>query len=99
MQPESKYPRHALTVQRWRRGLWLHHPGPRFIALVVAAWWLALIAPTFAADEVVGPGLSSHNTLESASNFTNELGSWIWADKTFDGQTCQFWRSFEIPAS
>lgn len=28
---------------------------------------------------------------------TNGLGSWIWADKTFDAQVCQLWRTFEIP--
>jgi hypothetical protein len=25
------------------------------------------------------------------------VGSWIWAPKTSDKQTCRFWRSFEIP--
>ena len=25
------------------------------------------------------------------------VGSWIWADHTFDQQTCRFWRAFEIP--
>lgn len=25
------------------------------------------------------------------------LGSWIWDAKTFDGQTCRFWCSFDIP--
>jgi signal transduction histidine kinase len=25
------------------------------------------------------------------------LGSWIWDSKTFDAQTCQFWRTFDIP--
>jgi len=29
---------------------------------------------------------------------TNGLGSWIWAEKTFDRQTCHLWNSFEIPA-
>jgi signal transduction histidine kinase len=29
---------------------------------------------------------------------TNGLGSWIWASNTFNGQTCQFWNTFEIPA-
>jgi len=57
-----------------------------------------LIAPAAAADERAGGGQISHNTLGSVSNLTNELGSWIWAGKTFDGQTCQLWRSFEIPA-
>jgi signal transduction histidine kinase len=28
---------------------------------------------------------------------TNGLGSWIWEEKTLDNQTCQFWRTFEIP--
>ena len=28
---------------------------------------------------------------------TNGLGSWIWADKTEDNQTCQFWHAFDIP--
>ena len=28
---------------------------------------------------------------------TNGLGSWIWASQTFDKQTCQLWRAFEIP--
>jgi len=31
------------------------------------------------------------------SDATNGLGSWIWAETTFDKQTCQLWRSFEIP--
>ena len=30
---------------------------------------------------------------------TNGLGSWIWDAKTFDGQTCQLWNTFEVPAS
>jgi len=30
---------------------------------------------------------------------TNGLGSWIWAAQTFDRQTCQFWREFEIPSA
>ena len=34
---------------------------------------------------------------ETFENPTNVLGSWIWAEYTFDRQTCQFWRSFEIP--
>jgi two-component sensor histidine kinase len=25
------------------------------------------------------------------------VGSWIWADRTFDQQTCRLWRAFEIP--
>jgi len=29
----------------------------------------------------------------------NLLGSWIWDAKTYDGQSCQFWRAFDIPAN
>jgi len=28
---------------------------------------------------------------------TNGLGSWIWEEKTLDNQTCQLWKTFEIP--
>ena len=44
---------------------------------------------------------SSHAT-ETAStlwNSTQEVGAWIWADKTFDRQTCRLWKSFEVPNS
>jgi signal transduction histidine kinase len=34
----------------------------------------------------------------SALNDVDLLGSWIWDSKTFDAQTCQFWRTFDIPA-
>jgi signal transduction histidine kinase len=27
------------------------------------------------------------------------VGSWIWADRTFDQQICRFWRAFEVPRS
>jgi len=30
---------------------------------------------------------------------TNGLGSWIWASNTYDGQVCQLWKTFDIPAS
>jgi len=32
-------------------------------------------------------------------NATNGIGSWIWASNVFDSQTCQFWKTFEIPHS
>jgi signal transduction histidine kinase len=52
-----------------------------------------------AVNEVAGNGQNIPHALEIYDNPTNVLGSWIWADKTFDRQTCQLWRSFEIPAS
>lgn len=30
---------------------------------------------------------------------TNGLGSWIWADKVADNQTCLLWKEFEVPSS
>jgi signal transduction histidine kinase len=47
---------------------------------------------------------SAENKASSSSNSdpylspTSGVGSWIWADKTFDGQVCLLWRAFEIPA-
>jgi len=35
----------------------------------------------------------------SAINRLDLLGSWIWDAKTFDGQTCLFWRTFDLPAN
>jgi len=32
-------------------------------------------------------------------SLTDQLGPWIWAEKTFDNQTCQLWKTFEIPAA
>ena len=32
-----------------------------------------------------------------ALNSLDFLGSWIWDANTFDGQTCYFWRTFDIP--
>src|SRR6266481_4761778 len=42
-------------------------------------------APT----EVANPGLAEEWG----------VGSWIWTDRTFDKQTCQFWKAFDIPSS
>jgi signal transduction histidine kinase len=35
---------------------------------------------------------------ETYNSPTNGLGSWIWSNQTSNGQTCLFWRAFEIPA-
>lgn len=35
----------------------------------------------------------------TALNRLDLLGSWIWDAKTFDGQTCRFWRTFDLPAN
>lgn len=36
---------------------------------------------------------------DSDDSPTNGLGAWIWTAKTFDRQTCQLWRSFELSPS
>jgi signal transduction histidine kinase len=63
---------------------------------------LPLLAAGFAllsvADEPpVRAGVNE--TPATSENLTNSLGSWIWADKRFNGQTCQFWRTFDVPPS
>ncbi len=37
-------------------------------------------------------------TLKVIRAATDQLGSWIWAERTYDKQTCRLWQSFEIPA-
>ena len=79
---------------------------PHFLS-PAPAWVLALLlllrmpggTPTVTAQE----GTNSDTSLARASlylyNATNGLGSWIWASNTFDGQSCQLWRSFDLPQS
>ncbi|MGA2747488.1 MAG: ATP-binding protein [Verrucomicrobiota bacterium] len=52
-----------------------------------------------AAGSDAGGSNTNLAALASEDNPTNGLGSWIWTAKTFDRQTCQFWRSIEIPSS
>src|SRR5436309_149474 len=64
--------------------------------LVVAGMFLftlGLAAFVAVGDEPTAPdGQSAH----SGKPFSDLLGSWIWDSKTFDGQTCQCWRAFDI---
>ncbi len=46
---------------------------------------------------VSGTARSGSKLDDADYNPTNGLGSWVWAAKTFDRQTCQLWRAFEIP--
>jgi signal transduction histidine kinase len=62
----------------------------RAIALLLLTANFAFIS--YAADSNSEPSAASEN-------LTNTLGSWIWADKRFNGQTCQFWRTFDVPHS
>lgn len=64
------------------------------LALVMSS--LAVVLPIHAADAVTDNKLTDSGPYISP---TNGLGSWIWASNTYDGQVCQLWRSFEVPAS
>jgi len=43
-------------------------------------------------------GFSAYHLAKVPADATNGLGSWIWADKTFDRQTCRLWKEFDIPS-
>src|SRR6266536_5398450 len=66
-------------------------------ALVFSALCLSILSPRGGAAAstdstnwfYMPPGAVLHPTFG--------VGSWIWADKTVDQQTCRFWRAFEIP--
>lgn len=54
-----------------------------------------------AADLTAGGGkddLPTWHMAEVPPNAKDELGAWIWTDKTFDRQTCRLWKEFDIPA-
>jgi signal transduction histidine kinase len=52
----------------------------------------------FATNAVAGTGQMGADPPDPYDSPTNGLGSWIWDAKVSDNQTCQLWRSFEIPA-
>src|SRR5436190_22459730 len=67
----------------------------RAIASLLSAASFAFVS---AADEP--PVRAGDNeTPATSENLTNSLGSWIWAGERFNGQTCRFWRTFDIPPS
>jgi signal transduction histidine kinase len=52
-----------------------------------------------AQEQTVSSNGTAPETPDIPENLTNVFGSWIWADKYFNGQTCLFWRAFNIPFS
>lgn len=62
----------------------------RVAVALLLGFWLASIAPVRGAGE-------GNAAMEPYVSPTSGLGSWIWASKTFDGQTCRLWRLIEIP--
>lgn len=66
--------------------------------------WLAMVCGSVGALEMpVGDNIFVDQPAvkgapaDSVLNPTWGVGSWIWAPKTHDKQTCRLWRSFEIP--
>ena len=77
-------------INRWKR---------RWAAKI---FWLmlGLAANAFVAigDEPAARTDSNANPSPLPNNpILDPLGLWIWDAKTFDGQTCQFWRAFDVP--
>jgi signal transduction histidine kinase len=66
-----------------------------FVAFALSC--LSFISPAIAGDDKLDTNEAANATMDADNNPTNGLGSWIWTSKTLDRQTCQFWRSFEIP--
>lgn len=50
-------------------------------------------------DASYGSQLLPGATNSPPLNRLDLLGSWIWDARTFDGQTCHFWRTINIPAN
>lgn len=79
----------ALWLRRFRRGT---------VAVLASGLWVGFVVEGAAEDATAsGQGLNPKAS-DSDYNPTNGLGSWIWAAQTFDRQTCQLWRAFEVPA-
>lgn len=69
-------------------------------AAVASLLGLALASNSFVAIGDEPTGQAAVAVVQPASPYQpalDLLGSWIWDAKSFDGQTCQFWRAFDIP--
>ncbi len=69
----------------------------RVTAFLLAAFLLGLVVPVRAVDKVLEKTEIATVANDPYISPTNGLGSWIWTSNTFNGQTCQLWRAFEIP--
>jgi signal transduction histidine kinase len=85
-------PRCMLTE---RLGARLHRSGA---ILLLVALLTASSARLCSAEASGGTNLALV-AAEADDSPTNGLGSWIWTERTFNQQTCQLWRSFELPPS
>lgn len=83
-------PRPALRFPRWMG--------------TVAFCWLAIAGTGFGAPELLEGGnvfvdepVSQKLQPDQGLDPEWGVGAWIWAPQTFDKQTCNLWRAFEIP--
>jgi signal transduction histidine kinase len=90
---------HHLTNHGWRMKSWLAHFQCRAIVPLVLALWFVLVGAVCAREQVASADTGSAQNSDFYLSPTNGLGSWIWADKTFDRQFCQLWKAFVVPAS
>jgi len=81
------------------RNAWLWRLQFRVATLLGLVLFFAPVAPVRATDQAADSQRLDLATSGPYVSPTAGLGSWIWDSKTFDGQTCQFWNSFEVPAS
>ncbi|WP_040550879.1 sensor histidine kinase [Pedosphaera parvula] len=88
------FPQHLLLDRTIACQVWIWRR--RLGAITVLAFWLALIFPCHgeASEAVKTVALAAADPDDSR---TNGLGDWIWTEKRLDRQTCQLWKSFEVP--
>jgi signal transduction histidine kinase len=68
-----------------------------FVRIGPAAVWLGLALARAWADGSAEAHVGNTAGTNENYAFTNQLGSWIWAETTSNQQTCQLWRVFDIP--
>jgi signal transduction histidine kinase len=71
----------------------------RVAGLVFLGWMLVAGASVAATNPMAARAQILSDALGYYDSPTNGLGSWIWETTVSDNQTCQLWRSFEVPPS
>ncbi|HZI31682.1 MAG TPA: hypothetical protein VFF11_05030, partial [Candidatus Binatia bacterium] len=91
-----KWDSSIVCEQRWQRRVWLFKFGLASFLLILCLFRHPACAASAPAAES-GEGISVSHISKHPTDVTKGLGHWIWADKTFDRQTCRLWRGFDIP--
>ena len=69
--------------------------------LTRAAWLMLSLMATVLVASAGEPAGNTNEKVDSVpvpNNPLDLMGSWIWTTNAYDGQVCQFWRAFDIPA-